>query len=352
MGCNLLIESMKKIQQEYLMLLRKYESFDVEEVYSIQNECQIFWLRHKREIDFFLNNYPYNFDTCVFIGGMYLNVASKSLYPFLTFGKKHLVDDPVALLSTNDSKEYFAEYLKFAIADDIDIIQNHGDQVLILPLSYLFVDKALCETSAKNSFWRLFHEEGMNEDEYESKFHSLDEVIECIGEERGRCLFLKYEKTTLKERYLEHLDSLGFPVLDGKDGVMQFYGMCMGLFLQAMVVMIFCTHYWVFPFIRDHSLFGCFCLLMKNMLKQKEFAKLKTSLNKAVVLKLFYGLFVYEELENLDDYLKMLNDSKFETIVFNRMQEENVECCESGSFAKVNTVLIEEMHKRNIPCVV
>ena len=52
-------------------------------------------------------------------GGMYLNVASKSLYPFLTFGKKHLVDDPVALLSTNGSKEYFAEYLKLAIADDI-----------------------------------------------------------------------------------------------------------------------------------------------------------------------------------------------------------------------------------------
>jgi len=352
MGYNLLIESMKKIQQEYLILLRKYESFDVDEVYSIQNECQIFWLRHKREIDFFINNYPYEFDTCVFIGGMYLNVARKSLYPFLTFGKKHFVDDPVALLSTNGSKEYFAEYLKLAIADDIDIIQNHGDQVLILPLSYLFVDKELCEIGAKNSFWHLFPEEGMNEDEYGSRFHSLDEVIECIGEERGRCLFLKYEKATLKERYLEHLDLMGFPVLGGKDGVMQFYGMCMGLFLQTMVVMTFCTHYWVFPFIRDHSLFGCFCLLMKNMLKQKEFAKLKTSLNKAVMLKLFYGLFVYEELENLDDYLKMLNDSNFETIVFNRMQEENVECCESGSFAKVNTILIEEMHKRNIPCVV
>ena len=70
------------------------------------------------------------------------------------------------------------------------------------------------------------------------------------------------------------------------------------------------------------------------------------------MLKLFYGLFVYEELENLDDYLKMLNDSNFETIVFNHMQEENVECSESGSFAKVNTILIEEMHKRNIPCVV
>ena len=91
---------------------------------------------------------------------------------------------------------------------------------------------------------------------------------------------------------------------------------------------------------------------MKNMLRQDEFAKLKSSLNKAVVLKLFYGLFVYEELENLDDYLKMLSDSNFETMVFNRMQKENVECCESGSFAKVNTILIEEMHKRNIPCVV
>ena len=352
MGCNLLIESMKKIQQEYHMLLRKYESFDVDEVYCIQNECQIFWLRHKREIDFFINNYPYEFDTCVFIGGMYLNVARKSLYPFLTFGKKHLVDDPVALLSTNGSKEYFAEYLKYSIADDIDIIQNHGDQVLILPLSYLFVDKELCENSAKNSFWNLFPEGQMDEEKYKDRFHSLDEVIECIGEERGKCLFLKYEKATLKERYLEHLDLLGFPILDGKDGVMQFYRLCMGLFLQTMVVMTFCTHYWVFPFIRDHSLFGCFCLLMKNMLRQDEFAKLKSSLNKAVVLKLFYGLFVYEELENLDVYLEMLKDSDFETTVFNRMQKENIECCESGSFAKVNTILIEEMHKRNIPCVV
>ena len=352
MGCNLLIESMKKIQQEYLMLLRKYESFDVEEVYSIQNECQIFWLRHKREIDFFLNNYPYDFDTCVFIGGMYLNVASKSLYPFLTFGRKHFVDDPVALLSTNGSKEYFAEYLKLAIEDNIDIIQNYGNQVLILPLSYLFVDKELCETGAKNSFWRLFPEEGMNEEKYYERFSSVDEVVNAIGEDAGRSLFLKYDKPTLKERYLEHLKLLKFPICEGNEGVRQFYGMCLGLFVQTMVVVTFCTHYWVFPFIRDHSLFGCFCLLMKNMLKQKEFAKLKTSLNKAVVLKLFYGLFVYEELENLDDYLKMLNDSKFETIVFNRMQEENVECCEYGSFEKVNTILIEEMHKRNIPCVV
>ena len=352
MDYDLLIESMKKMQQEYLMLLKKYESFDVDNVFAIQNECQIFWLRHKREIDFFLNNYPYEFDTCVFIGGMYLNVASKSLYPFLTFGKKHLVDDPVALLSTNGSKKYFAEYLKDAIADDIEIIHNHGDQVLILPLSYLFVDKELCEIGAKNSFWNLFSKEKMDEKKYEEKFRSIDEVIECIGEEKGRCLFLKYEKPTLKERYLEHLDLLGFPILEGKDGVMQFYGLCVGLFFQTVVTMTFCTHYWVFPFIRDHSLFGCYCLLMKNMLTQDMFAKLRASLNKAVVLKLFYALFVYEELENLDAYLKMLKDSDFEATVFNRMQKENIECCESGSFAKVNTILIEEMHKRNIPCVV
>ena len=48
----------------------------------------------------------------------------------------------------------------------------------------------------------------------------------------------------------------------------------------------------------------------------------------------------------------MLKDSDFEATVFNRMQKENIECCESGSFAKVDTILIEEMHKRNIPCVV
>ena len=221
-----------------------------------------------------------------------------------------------------------------------------------MPLSYLFVDKELCETSAKNSFWHLFHEDEMNEEKYYERFSSVDEVVNAIGEDAGRSLFLKYDKPTLKDRYLEHLKSLKFPICEGNEGVRQFYGMCLGLFIQTMVVMTFCTHYWTFPFLRDDSLFDCFCLYMKTMLKQKEFAKLGEFLNKAVVLKLFYRLFIYEELDNLDDYLKLLKETSFENTIFERMQTQNVECSEPGSFAKVNTILIEEMLKRKMPCVV
>lgn len=352
MGCDVLLSSMESIQKDYLKLLKKYEHFDVDEVFSIQNECQTFWLRHKRSIDFFLNNYPCDFDTCVFIGGMYLNIASKSLFPFLTFGKKHISDDPVAMITATGSKDYLAEYLKMSIADNIDIIQNHSGQVFILPLSFLFVDKELCEVGAKNSFWHLFELAEMNEKKYFENFASVDEVIKCIGEENGWPLFLKYDKPTLKERYLEHLNLIGFPIQEGRESVVQFYNICMGLFIQAITVINFCSQYWMFPFLRDDSLFGCYYLFLKNMLNRDEFAGLHPILNKAVILKQFYRLFVYEELDDLGAYLKMLKETAFEENVQEKMNNQGVGCDKSGSFAKVNTILIEEMQKRKMPCVV
>lgn len=353
MGCDVLISSMKLIQKEYLALLKKYVQFDIAEVYSIQNECRIFWLRHKREVDFFLNNYPCDFDTCVFIGGMYLNVASKSAFPFLTFGRKHISDDPVAMLTAVGPLEYFSGYLKKSIEDDIEIIQNYGDKIFVLPLSYLFVDKKMNYDSADKSFWHLFPDSTVNKDSYLEKFSTIDDVCKIIGEESGKGLFLKYDKPTLKERYLEHLESLNIPICGGKEGLKQFYNMCIGLFSHASSVMEFCIHYWTFPFIRDESLFGCFCLFFANFVKMSEkySSELKTILNKAVMLKVFYRIFEYEKLENLEEYLEMLQNTNFEKNVLDQMQKQDVDCSEVGSFSKIYAVLKNEMNAREIPCV-
>lgn len=352
MGCDVLISSMQLIQKEYLSLLKKYERFDANEAYSIQNECRIFWLRHKREIDFFLNNYPCDFDTCTFIGGMYLNVANKRELPFFSFGKKHISDDPVAMLVAVGPQEHLAGYLKKSIEDDIEIIQKYNGEIFVLPLSYLFVDKNLVLQSADNAFWHLFADSTINKDSYLNKFSSIDEVCKCIGEDVGRGLFLKYKRTNLKERYLKHLETINIPVCEGKDGVNQFYHICVGLFAQATSVMEFCVHYWTFPFIRDESLFGCFCLFIANLIHMPEqySSELRTILNKAVVLNLFYRFFEYEELERYEEFFKTLKSTEFEKVVFEQMRKQNVDCSEPGSFAKINTILINEMNARGMPC--
>ncbi len=352
MGCDVLTSSMQLIQKEYLALLKKYEHFDTDEAYSIQNECRIFWLRHKREIDFFLNNYPCDFDTCTFIGGMYLNVANKRELPFFSFGKKHISDDPVAMLVAVGPQEHLAGYLKKSIEDDIEIIQKYNGKIFVLPLSYLFVDKNLVLQSADNAFWHLFADSTINKDSFLNKFSSVNDVIESIGEDAGWGLFLRYEKPTLKERYLEHLEMMHIPICDGKEGVNQFYHLCIGLFAQATAVMEFCINYRTFPFIRDRSLFGYFCLFLANLIhiSNECLAEWKIILNKAVVHNLFYRVFEYEELENLETFFKTLKDTEFETAVLEQMRKQNVDCSEPGSFAKINTILINEMNARGMPC--
>lgn len=350
MGCDVLTSSMQLIQKEYLALLKKYEHFDADEAYSIQNECRIFWLRHKREIDFFLNNYPCDFDTCTFIGGMYLNVANKRELPFFSFGKKHISDDPVAMLVAVGPQEHLAGYLKKSIEDDIEIIQKYNGEIFVLPLSYLFVDKNLVLQSADNAFWHLFADSTINKDSFLNKFSSVNDVIESIGEDAGWGLFLRYEKPTLKERYLEHLEMMHIPICDGKEGVNQFYHLCIGLFAQATAVMEFCINYRTFPFIRDRSLFGYFCLFLANLIHISNEcpAEWKIILNKAVVHNLFYRVFEYEELENLETFFKTLKDTEFEKAVLEQMQ--NVDCIEPSCFSKINTILINEMNARGIPC--
>ena len=353
MGCDVLISSMQLMQEEYLALLKNYEHFDVNDAYSIQSECRIFWLRHKREIEFFLNNYPCDFDTCAFIGGMYLNAASTRELPFLSFGKKHISDDPVAKLVSVGPQEHLAGYLKKSIEDDIEIIQKYNGEIFILPLSYLFVDKDLVLQSADNAFWHLFSNPTINKDSYMDKFSSIEEVCKCIGEDAGWGLFLKYKRTNLKDRYLEHLETINIPIYEGKEGVNQFYHMCIGLFAQAASVMEFCIHYWTFPFIRDESLFGCFCLFIANLIHMPNqySSELRIILNKAVVHNLFYRYFEYSELENYEDFFKTLKSTGFEKAVFDQMHKQGIVCCEQGSFEKTNAILKNEMSARGWPCV-
>lgn len=65
---------------------------------------------------------------------------------------------------------------------------------------------------------------------------------------------------------------------------------------------------------------------------------------------LFYRVFEYEELENLETFFKTLKDTEFEKAVLEQMQQQNVNCSEPGYLAKINAILTNEMNARGMPC--
>lgn len=352
MGCDLLIDSMKVIQQKYLELLKRYEDFEPQDTYFIQNEFKIFWLRHKREIAFFVQNYPCDFDTCVFIGGAYLSVESNAFFPFLAFGKKHIVDDPIYLLSlgAQDSDEYHAQILKESIKDDILVLSKYSDLFFLLPLSFLCIDRTLCANFSQNSFLHLLKNDKASLRDFFESCTTWESLLSWINEDVANDLFIEYDGETLEERYFRHLEKVHI-AFDKDNAVRQFFQMCMGIFTQVAVVFDFCTHYAVYPFIRNRTLFYSFFEVVSNLIYQEsDSAFLKRMIFKAILSHSTNCLLDWEtsNLAKEDFYQKITGFedaimSCFASDVFDPYSGEY-------SIAKIRDILIEEIKKRGLPC--
>lgn len=352
MGCDLLIDSMIVIQQKYLDLLKKYEIFELQDACFIQNEFKIFWLRHKREVAFFVQNYPCDFDTCVFIGGAYLNVESNAHFPFLAFGKKHIVDDPIYLLSLNtqDSDEYRAQILKESIEDNIVILSECSDLCFLLPLSFLCIDRKMCAAFSQSSFLHLLKNDKMSLKDFFESCNTWESLLSLVDEDAAKDLFIEYEGNTLEERYFRHLEKvhIGF---DRDDPVRQFFQMCMGVFTQVAVVFDFCTHYAVYPFIRNRTLFYTFFEVVSNLInKEIDNVFLRRMLFKTILSHSTNCFLDWESPNLAKEYffqkIKGFSDAvmtSFTSDIFDSYSEEY-------SIARIRDVLIEEMKRRDLPC--
>ena len=350
MAYNLLLDSMKKIQQDYLRLLKTYESFGEDDVFFVYDEFRVFWLRHKREVEFFLNNFPSDLDTCAFIGGAYLDIESKAHIPFLAFGEKHIIDDPIYILSFNrsDSKSYCAQLLKRSIEDNISIISRYSDVFYIMPLSFLFVDKDFRSSFAQKGFLSLLKDDEMTIKGYLETCVSWNDVKKQIDENTVKELFEEYEGNSFEDRYFEHLKKIHIE-FDKERPALQFLQVCLGLFTQVANVLDFCTHYGTFPFIRNRTLFYSFISLVSKFIYEKNdlFSKrmlLKTLLSHAT------NCIMDWQTQDVDEpqFIKMIEG--FEKDIMNLFPSDAIEK-ESADYSveRIRTVLTDEMKKRGIP---
>ena len=353
MECNLLIDSMKVIQHKYLGLLKQYENFESQDAYFIQNEFKIFWLRHKREVNFFLQNYPCGFDTCAFIGGAYLNVESNSHFPFLSFGNKHIVDDPIYILSmsTQDSDEYHAQILKESIKDDILILSKYSDLFFLLPLSFLCIDRKLCAKFSQNSFLHLLKNDKASLKDFFESCNTWESLLSWINVDVAKDLFIEYDGETLEERYFKHLEKVHI-AFDKDYAVRQFFQMCMGIFTQVAVVFDFCTHYAVYPFIRNRTLFYTFFEVVSNLINQESDNEFLRRMIFKTILSHLVNCFLDWELPDFtnEDFFQKIKG--FEDAIMSCFAKDAFDpYSEEYSIARIREILIEEMKRRSLPVI-
>lgn len=354
MSNNLLLDCIYSIQQEYLDLLKGYKNIDDESAFFIRDEIQEFWFINKQKGEFILKNYPNNFDTCAFTGGAYLDVQENKHYPFLTFGKKHIMDDPVAKFSNshNEQKEYkplFSKILKKSIKDNIDILENYGEFIVILPLSYLFVDWDVCREGAKSLFFHLFKDEKMSLERYKSDFRSLDDVIPALNASTN-LLFIGFgpSEGSLKERYTNYLERMEIPKQQNHSEVCQFFEICFGMFFQIIGIIDVCVHFSLFPFIRENNMFNNFCIMTYQM---KDEEMIKVMILKAKILHLFYNAFDFSrnDLLSINEFINKLQSNNFETSIMTAIEAEQISLQQPGTVMKIQQIICNEMQKNGIP---
>ena len=97
MNNNYLIGELCKIQKEYRQLLEElYDEKDKDEFVYVIDEISLFWYSKRNVIELIMGNISDNFDTYLFTGATYLDIGEGEHYPFVSLGKVHIVDDPLA----------------------------------------------------------------------------------------------------------------------------------------------------------------------------------------------------------------------------------------------------------------
>ena len=210
---NLLLNKIYIIQQDYLTILKKYaDVIDTTNIIYAINELENFWNSKRHIIEFFLNNYSNNFDTCVLACSSYLNLAQNNHYAFLSLGKKHIIDDSVinfsvSLTQSNELLATFIDVIKKCINDNIQIIENTSLDIIILPLTFLFSDKEAVQNAADGMFLSLFNKSLTSVEDFFREFNSFDEIEKDLKDYVKKQLFLAYDTfdKSFNQRYKDYL---------------------------------------------------------------------------------------------------------------------------------------------------
>lgn len=351
------IENLKKYQNEYEVLLKKYESIVFnEEVSSFQiariiDIVDCFWLDKLDIIEYELEKVTYHNDCFLLSGVTYLDIESNEHYVYKALGEYHFLYDPLHKLRNffrgvkiREEKENI-DLFKRTYKDTLKVLElkNH---FFILPVSLMVIKNEYSHVEMIRNFYlnslgSFFNGEFTSFDELYQSFTSYNEIEDSLNSNIKQALLIDDEYIfesieTFIKYYFEKRDMLY--ILDVKSEIEQF-SMIIEMQLMQILDILFCSIALnLSPAIRNADTFSYFALVKESFVENTENKKL---IDNAIIFYIFYLNINKKELmkKDFNDYCKELSLIDYMKNIKFEMAKDNIDFSKNNGISKLESII-------------
>lgn len=261
---------LKTIQQQYLVLLQEFSSFDTKQndfyyrAISLIDRCESFWLAKRLQVIEILDALAQKEQCSLLSGAIYLGVSNNSHYEFGTIGDRKIINDPVLRMKnffccsedevTEELKKYFFE----AVIDTIAVLENYSECFIILSVDSLFgEDRDENRSLGEKIYWdvisNVLNRDIRSLDAIKSEYTSIEDLEVALGDTGKKFIFcdLTDMNLPLKDRinnwFSENGNMMKLNITNEMD---RFFIATMSQIQQAIDIIIKCVRFNLYPFIR------------------------------------------------------------------------------------------------------
>lgn len=329
------MNKIQSIQEEYKKLLtallpKLKSSCSLEAL----DEINLFWIRHIDVIQLYLKALFPGKDSYVFTAATYMDFEDREHLPFLLIGDKHVLDDPLSKYSEiyrkipkDNNVEFLCKQIELTAKDNIKILEDIGNNILILPLRLLNQSSNCISLFhiGEKFFVSLFNEiESLND--YFEKCNSIEDIMKYAHKNIGNMVkFSENDNPSLPfgERFKIALIETEYMVDKSKSDSYNFFMLVFGYIKQAVDVIVSCFEYECVPYIRHSVALHYISLLSECMLNINNITIIRYKMSVAFVV---YRLIDKEQLAkvNLDDFLNKKQAYNFNQKLFNKFEHQGI----------------------------
>lgn len=298
-----------EIQEEYRQLLEElYDEKDKDEFLYVIDEISLFWYSKRNIVKLIMENISEDFDAYLFTGATYLDIEGGEHYPFVSLGKVHIVDDPLAkyaeVIKVNLNDSFYMMMKKQIILsfdDNLRILKGCFGKVFLLPVTVINkTDNELVKEGSEKVLVSMFKEGVSVKEIFEVK--SLSELSSMLKNGiQGHIVFLEGEdrEENIMNRFATYLNEMNNPFGDMQESHKFLYSI-LGFISQSLQILLCATQYKMVPYIRYGVTFNYLTIIGENFL---DIPFMKEVIFKMAFTHLFYKKFEWE-LINLIEFNK------------------------------------------------
>lgn len=346
------------LQNEYASFLKNVlDDLNSNNINLIIDEISVFWYARRNLIELILDNISMEKgDIFVFTGATKIDIQDKELYPFITLGQYHIIDDAFTNLGQVLSRipsQVFKENLTNMIIDiakeNIEIIEKYGEFLFILPLSTLMNnsdDISIASQGANNTFCGLFKKRINDIEDYFNEFENIEDVINNLTDTAKEIIIFsdKDTKNNLLNNFINFKNSKDNPLAKDIDDKELFYRILHGFITRAMEIIFLSMKYKCVPYLRYKLIFQYFILLLDSC-KQNNGLIDDNLEYKVIATYIMHYVFDKSKISNIsmnDFYKKVQNNKLYEKILndINSLPQ-----MKSGLFKQIEQILVQHLNK-------